>query len=97
MSRDYEAERRAYAEYIAGGLRYAEKETRKKWPAETVIVTKSYDALAEYDELLGMKILVMDVPSSYDYFLAFPAEDAIGKKSLQKAFLEYIDFNAFDG
>ena len=77
-------------EYIAAGIRYAARETMLRWPEETIIVTTSFCELAELDEIIGMKVFIMDAPSSFDFFVAFPSENKVSYK-LQKAFLEYLD------
>lgn len=80
--------RAKYAEHLAGAIRFAEKETGLKWPDETIIVAKSYSELSEIDEIIGIKIYVMDMPSSYEFFVAFPS--CLEKeRGLQKAFSEY--------
>jgi hypothetical protein len=87
--------RAVYAEYIASALRFAELETKLKWPEETCIVTTSYGELASLDEILGWPILVMDMPSSYEFFVAFPPMCS-KVAGLQKAFLEYLDLYNID-
>jgi len=78
------------ANYIAEAIRFAIKETGLEWPEETILVAKSYEELAELDEILGIKIYIMNMPSAYSFFMAFPTEN-IGSAILQKAFLEYLD------
>ena len=86
-----EKERRSkLADYIASAIRFASKETGLEWPEETILVAKSYEELAELNEIIGMKIYIMNMPSAYSFFVAFPAEN-IGSALLQKAFLEYLD------
>lgn len=90
------AETRAkYAEYIAEAIRYAMKEAGLKWPEETILVAKSYSPLVEIDEIIGMKIFVMDMPSSYEFFVAFPScyND---EYKLQRAFNEYQEIYPLD-
>lgn len=82
--------RSKYADYIAEGWRYAMKETGlKEWPPGTIIIAKSYSILAEIDEIIGVKIFVCDIPSAFDFFVAFPAEFQESYK-LQDAFMEYL-------
>jgi len=78
------------AEYIAAGIRFAARETKLQWPEDIIIVAKSFSELVDLNEILGIRVYVMDMPSSYDFFIAFPAENEISYK-LQKAFLEYMD------
>ena len=80
--------RSKYADYIAEAIRFAMKETRLKWPDKTILVVKSYSPLAEIDEIIGMGIFVMDMPSSHEFFVAFPScyHD---EYKLQRAFNEY--------
>ena len=87
--------RSKYAEYIAGAIRFAIKETGLIWPDETMLVVKSYSPLAEIDEIIGMKIFVMDMPSSYEFFVAFPSCHH-NKYKLQKAFNEYQEIYSLD-
>ncbi len=84
-------ERRSqWAQYIATGVQFAIKEAGLYWPDDTIIVAKTYGELSDLDEIIGMKIYAMDMPSSYDFFLAFPMENVKCTK-LQKAFLEYTN------
>ncbi len=82
--------RSVLAEYVASAVRYAAKDTKMQWPEDTIIVAKSYTELAELDDIIGMKIYIMDMPSSFDFFVAFKAENVEHSK-LQKAFLEYLE------
>ena len=87
--------RSKYAEYIAEAIRFSIKETGLKWPEETILVVKSYSSLAEIDEIIGVKIFVMDMPSSYEFSVAFPScyND---EYKLQKAFNEYQEIYSLD-
>ena len=87
--------RSQYANYLSDAIRYAMKETKVNFPKKTIIVAKSYTPLAEIDEIIGMKIYVMDMPSSFEFFIAFPAENTQQYK-LQKAFLEYIELYSLE-
>ncbi len=78
------------AEYIAKGIRYAARETKLQWPEDMIIVATSFCELSELDAILGIKIYLMDMPSSFDFFVAFPSENETSYK-LQKAFLEYLE------
>jgi len=82
--------RSKYAEYIAGAIRFATKETGLQWPDGTIIVTKSYGELAELDEILGWKIYAMDMPSDREFFVAFPSGNC-NEYRLQKSFIEYTE------
>ena len=86
--------RSKYVEYIANALRFSEKETGAKWPEDTIIVAKSVSSLAETDALMGMQVFVMDMPSSYDFFVAFPSRHVHSYK-LQKAFNDYQEMYPF--
>ena len=89
-------ERRSkYADYIADAMRFAAKETGLQWPDETIIVAKSYSELAGIDDIIGMRVFVMDMPSSFDFFVAFPALFEVEQK-LQKAFGEYQGLYSLD-
>jgi hypothetical protein len=66
-----------------------------KWPKETIFVTRSYEELADLNEILGMPVYIMDLPGPLDMFVAFPASD-IAYKKLQKAFLEYMELFPMD-
>ena len=85
-----EETRSKYAEKIASEIRYAQKETGLTFPKETILVVKSYSELAELDSIIGLDIYVMDMPSSYEYFVAFPSWKERHYK-LQKAFIEALD------
>ena len=83
-------ERAALADYIAEGLRYAMKGTGLEWPKDTVIVTKSYNEIADIDEILGMKVYIVDALRPFEWFVGFPSENVKSYK-LQKELMEYID------
>jgi hypothetical protein len=83
-------ERSTYAKYIAEALQEAQRVTGINLPEGTVLVAKSYSPLAAYDEIIGMKIFVMDMPSSYEFFIAFPSANE-KYYPLQKAFCEALD------
>jgi hypothetical protein len=84
------AERRAeFADYIAEGIRFSTMQTGQKWPDETIVVAKSYSELASLDNIIGMPVFVMDMPSSFDFFVAFPAQFE-HERELQKKFEEYL-------
>ena len=86
-----ESEKRSkLASYIAEGLRYAMRETGLEWPEDTVIVTKSYNEMADIDEILGMKVYIVDALDPFEWFVGFPSENAYSCK-LQKELMEYID------
>ena len=87
--------RSQYVEYIAEAIRFAIKETGMDFPKETIIVAKSYSELANLNDILGLKIYVMDMPSSYDFFIAFPSENVKHYK-LQKSFLDFLNLYDFD-
>ena len=83
-------ERSIYAKYLAEALQEAQKITGINFPEDTILVAKSYSPLAAYDEIIGMKIFVMDMPSSYEFFIAFPSGNE-EYYPLQKAFCEALD------
>jgi len=82
-----------YAEYIAGAIRFCYENTGFYFPDETIICVKSYSELAEHSEILGFKIYAMDMPSSFDFWLAFPSDNN-GIYILHKTLEEY--FNLYD-
>lgn len=77
-----------YANNIADAIRFTMKETGLEWPEETILIVKRYSPLAEIDEIVGLKIFVSDMPSSFEYFVAFPSCHQSAYK-LQKAWSEY--------
>jgi len=83
------------AEYIASAIRYSVKNFGANWPEETILIVKSYEEFAELDEIVGMKVYIMDMPNSYPFFPAFPAKYSHAAK-LQRYFLEYIDTHNID-
>ena len=85
----------AYADYIAEAIRYAINETGTAWPKNTFLATNYYQELAELDEIVGMKIFITKIPTSYDFFPVFPAEnvDSIG---LLRTFSEFLEITPFD-
>ena len=84
-------ERRAIlANYIAKAMQSAERATKQTWPSETIIVTNSGEELAEIDEIVGMKIFTMNLPTSFPFFVAFPAENT-ECYCLQMEFLNYME------
>ena len=82
--------RSKYANLLADCIRIAEEETGMQWPKTTIICVKPYSPLTKLDEILGMKIFVMDIPSEYEFFAAFPAENS-DKYVLQKVFRDCLD------
>jgi len=83
-----------YAEYIAECMREALTETGlKSYPDDVILCVSRYVELAVLDDILGMPIYIIDIPSSYDVTIAI-----LSKKRqylpLVKAFrkaTEYID------
>ena len=82
--------RSEYADYIADGIRFAINETGLNWPSDTVIITKPWCKLAEYNDLLGFAIFVTQMESAYDFHLAFKAENEKEYKLLE-VFDEYLN------
>ena len=87
--------RSSYANYIAKCIRVATQETGIQWPDDTILCVKSYSELAELDEIIGMKIWVMDMPSAYDFFPAFPSKN-IDCYKLQRVFRENLELFVMD-
>lgn len=79
-----------YVELIAAGIRYAISETNIKWPDDTIILTPHYHELSKIDEILGMKIYVMNIHCSCNFTVSFPARFEKEYLLLNK-FLEYTD------
>ena len=77
-------------DYIVAGLQYAMMETGLEWPDDTIIVTKTYSEIADVDEMLGMKVYVVDVLRPFEWFVGFPSEN-IESYKLQRKLMEYID------
>ena len=84
-----------WAEYIAEGLRFAEKETNLTWPNEIIIITKPWCELAEINEILDTKIFVIDTDSAYDFAVAFKSENE-KKYKLLEAFKEYMQLTTIE-
>jgi len=84
-----------YANYIAKCIRVATEETGIQWPADTILCVKTYSELAELDEIIGMKIWVMDMPSAYEFFPAFRSEN-IDCYKLQEVFRENLELFVMD-
>ena len=90
-----DAETRAkYAEYIAEAIIFSARETGLEWPSETILVVKSDSPLAEIDDIIGMKIFVMNMPGSYEFFVAFHS-CFYDKYKLQNAFNDYLTMYPF--
>ena len=87
--------RSIWADYIAEGLRFAEKETNLTWPEETIIITKPWCELAEINEILDMKVFVIDTDSAYDLAVAFKAKNEKEYKLLG-AFKEYMQLTTIE-
>jgi len=84
--------RRQYAEHIAEVIRYALKESGvKKLPEKSIIVAKLYSPLCDFDEILGIPIYVMDMPSSFEFFIAYPSVENQNMGRFQKYFEEGLD------
>ena len=80
----------AYVNYLARAIKFTEEETGLKWPGNAILVTQSYEDLAELDEIAGIKIYVTQISSSYDFFIAFPSEEP-NRDLLLRAFDEFCD------
>jgi len=90
------AERRSkYADYITAALSFATSETGLQWPVATIIIAKNYLKLAGVDEIVGLRVYVVDMSSPVDFTVAFPSycED---ERRLQTAFREYQELHDFD-
>ncbi len=83
------------ADYIAKGIRFAEAETRQIWPKDMFLLCKSWGELSEIDNIIGLPILIADLPWPYDFFIVFHSDD-LKKKALQKSFLEYLQLYDLD-
>lgn len=81
--------RSEYAEYIGEAIRFAVKQSGIKLPDTTILVVKGYSELSYLDDILGLPIYVMDMPSTYEFFLAFPS--ACNDNEIQRNFQEYLD------
>ena len=82
--------RSEYVQYMAGGLRYIKQITEHEAPDDTIIICKSYCELAELDEILGMPIYVSNIPSPFNFFIAFKSKNPTQAKA-QAVFLEYME------
>ena len=82
--------RQYYAEMYAKALRNATVETGLNWPGDTILVVQSWGELAGLDSLLGMKIFIADIRSSYDCLPAFTS-DQEKYAPLLKAFTESME------
>ena len=87
--------RSKYAEYIAEAIKYIQKESKLTLPEGTILITKSYTGLYDIDDIIGIKLFVCDIPSAYDFYIAFPSENEKYYK-MQKYFQEYLDLYPFD-
>lgn len=87
--------RSKYVEYIAGGIRFAEKETGLIWPENTGILTKPWAELSELDTIAGMPVLVTGMESAFDFFPCFNSEEVSSYKLL-KAFSEYLQITTME-
>ena len=89
---DLTERRSQYTEYISAGVRFAMKETGiKQWPESTVIVvTQSTSELCNFDQIIGFPVVVSNIPTSYDFHLAFSSDEEANYKLLT-AFTEYCE------
>ena len=78
--------RETYAQYISAALRHAMRETRIKFPEECFIITNYFSDLAQFDELVGMKVLVTNIPSSFDWSIGFNSEEESSYKLLKQIY-----------
>ena len=87
--------RSQYADYISAGIRYALIESGlKQWPESTVIIAPLLTSdLALIDSLLGFKVIVSDIPTSFDFHLAFES-DEVSSYKLLTYFTEYCELNS---
>ena len=87
------AKRAIYAEKVASACRQAITETGiKSFPDDMIWIVKSWDELADLDDLLGSKVFVSDMRSSHDIFPAFRADD-IKHRGLLKAFTDAMEMS----
>jgi len=84
-----------YAEYIAKIIRESMRETGLEWPKETIICVKPWNKLSELDEIIGMSIWVVNIPTTSEIFPAFPSKNAYSYRLL-KAFEEFADLFSSD-
>lgn len=87
--------RSKYATYISAAIRYIQKESGLVLPEDTILITKSYTGLYEIDDMIGLKVFVCDIPSAFDFYIAFPSENMQYYK-MQRYFQEYLDSYPFD-
>jgi len=87
--------RTKYADYIAEGIRYIQKESKLTLPEGTILIVKSYSPLASLDDIIGLKIFVYDIPNPSDFFIVFPSEN-IKQYKLLKYFNEYLQLYSLD-
>ncbi len=81
--------RSKYVEYIAAGIRYIQEETKLSLPEDTILICKSYCELARFDKIIGMEVYISDIPSDYDFFIAFKSRHKNSVKLL-KCFEDYL-------
>ena len=82
--------RSKYADYIAAAIRSVQQESGLTFPEGTILITKTYNELSGINEIIGLKVFVCNIPSPYDFYIAFPSEHEKYYK-LQKYFQEYLD------
>ncbi len=87
------ATRRAeLAETVAAAVREAMTETGiKSWPDETILLVSSYADIAEFDDLLGWQVFVVETTGSKEVDIAFPSGN-INHYPLLKAFRSAMEF-----
>lgn len=86
--------RSLYADYIASAIRYAHNETGLDWPDDTILIVHNTCALAELNEIIGLKIYTCNIPSSFEFFVALESDNECWK--LQECFREYLELYPLD-
>ena len=81
-------QRRSYAEYLAEGIQYANKNSGKDLPEGAVIICQNYSPLVEIDEIMGIPIMKMDINTSEEFTIAVPSDENIG--TFLNYFKEYL-------
>ena len=96
MSKIQESIRSQYVEYIAEGMGYSLAESGLKfWPDDTyIVVVDTSSPLIDFDKLMDIPVIISDIPSSYEFFMAIGKPEKSEDLKLLTYFKEYMSLHS---
>ena len=82
--------RSGYSDFVAKLFRFIKDETENYLPDDTVIIASPLSLLADFDDIIGVKVMVMCIETDYDFSVAIPA-DTENKVQFHKAITEFFN------